>query len=162
MKQKELIEQMKLLQIQTNKSGTTLNQGNLTGFDTANKNNNIKEMTHYLNLAKNEYSQLNALMEKDLPISGLENMKKNISTMPLDIQNVETSFKRLQVNQRNYVPRIDQLGNSFKSLESFKGAEADKVKQYNLLKNEIVGVTKEVKSLIGVQQQQVTLMIKQI
>ncbi|HKL95145.1 MAG TPA: phage tail tape measure protein, partial [Haploplasma sp.] len=157
MKQKELVEEMKLLQIQTNKSGTTLDQDNLTGFDTANKNNNIKEMTHYLKLAKTEYSQLNAMMEKDLPISGLENMKKNIGTMPIDIQNVETSFKKLQVQPEELRTRIDQLGNSFKSLESFKGAEADKVKQYNLLKGEITGVTKEVKSLIAVQQQQISL-----
>ncbi|HKL95320.1 MAG TPA: hypothetical protein VJ845_02700, partial [Haploplasma sp.] len=157
MKQKELVEQMKLLQIQADKSGTTLNQDNLGGFDTANKNNNIKEMTHYLKLAKTEYSQLNTMMEKDLPISGLENMKKNIGTMPIDIQNVETSFKKLQVQPEELRTRIDKLGNSFKSLESFKGAEADKVKQYNLLKGEITGVTKEVKSLIAVQQQQISL-----
>ena len=157
MKQKEVIEQMELLQIKADKSGVKLDQNNISGFNNAKINNNLAEMTHYLNMAKTNYSQLNAMMEKDLPITGLENMKKNIQNMPIDIQNVETSFKKLQVQPEELRTRIDQLGNSFKSLESFKGAEADKVKQYNLLKGEITGVTKEVKSLIAVQQQQISL-----
>ena len=157
MKQKELIEQMNLLQIKANKSNTTLNQDNISGFKTASTNNNIAEMTHYLNLAKTEYSQLNALMEKQLPMTGLENMKNNIGSMPIDIQNVETSFKKLLSQPEELRVRIEQLRNSYKSLDAFKGSEADKVKQYNLLKTEISGVTKEVQSLIKVQQQEVTI-----
>ena len=38
-------------------------------------------------------------MEKDLPISGLENMKKYIDDMPIGIRNIETNFKRLQDQQ---------------------------------------------------------------
>lgn len=162
MRQKELMEQMKLLQIQADKSGTILDQEYIKGFKTASTNQNIAEMTHYLKLAKTEYSQLNAMMEKDLPISGLENMKRNIGGMPIDIRNVETSFKKLLAQPDDLRVKIENLSNSYKKLESFKGNEADKVKQYNLLKTEISSVTKEVKSLIAVQQQEVTIAEKNI
>lgn len=152
-----LLGKMKTLQINTDKSDISLSKDTLDKFNIAAKNKDIDAMRHYLGLAREEYTQLNALMVKDLPITGLENMKKNISTMDVDIQNVDTSFKRLQVRPDEVRVKIDQLSESFKALGSFKGTEEEKVKQYNLLKNAIGDVKKEIGSLIAIEKQQVSL-----
>jgi hypothetical protein len=158
-KRKELIEQMKLYNIQAEKAGVKFNPDNQTKFsdlsNTANTSSQIKEMQHLIKLTRSEYDQLNASMTKDIPNTALDNMKKNISSMPTNITNIETSLKRLQNPSNELKNKVNQLSAGFKELDNIQDSDK-KVKHYSDLKDEITNTRNEVNSLIKAQGQQVS------
>ncbi|HHT23321.1 MAG TPA: phage tail tape measure protein, partial [Bacteroidales bacterium] len=150
---------MNLLKAQDSKSSLLTNSDNVAQFDkisgVANTSKDIEQMAHLLSMAKLELQQLNALLEKDLPQSGIEKINENIAKMPFNILDVESNFKRLQNQPEELRVKVEQLTQRYKEFNSFKGTEEEKVKLYNQLKTEISATTKEIQSLVKAQGQQV-------
>lgn len=158
-KRKELTEEMKLYNIQAEKAGISLNSGNQDRFNDLSKNasttSDLEEMRHLIKLTKYEYRQLDAVISKDIPNTAIDNMKKNITSMPADIRNIESNLMRLQNPSDELVTRIGQLSVSFDELEKITDSDK-KAQSYSKLKDEISNVRKEVNSLTKAQSQSIS------
>ena len=164
----ELSEKYKTLQIQMSKlpqiNGTnSLNSENIKGFQNAINANDVQQATHYLNLLRIEYQQLNAEMSKKLPPNAIDNMKERARSLSTQIDQITAKFSTLNTNgnfnfTKNFSTQIKQAGTSIKSLQNNLNAfntaktEQEQVTAFNQLNNSVKDSKIQVNDLVKTYQ----------
>jgi hypothetical protein len=154
----ELSAKYKLLNIQVEKSGIgSLNTENITGFQNAINSNNIQQATHYLNLLRMEYQQLNAETSKQLPQNALDNMQEKAQRLSQTINEITSKFSNINLNS-NWSAQVESASNNVSqlkiNLDNFNKANVgtEKVQAFNTLKNSVQDTKKQVNDLYKAQQ----------
>lgn len=156
----ELTEKYKLLQIQTSNAGIdSLNSKNISGIQNALNSNNVEQATHYLNLLRTEYQELNAEMSKKLPQNAIDNMSDRASQLETKIGSIESKFSN--INLGNMSGFSEQVSNANKNVSQLKTnldrynqakIGQDKVDAFNKLDNSVKQTKKQVDDLFKSQK----------
>lgn len=155
------MELSKLMDIETakyNKSNITMNPDIQTGFknslDSATTLKDLDEVKHHITMAKLEYDEFNAKLEKQQPNKALDNMNKNLENMPSKIILAKTKFEELKSPTDKIIQNISKFDSLLATANS-KGIVDDKtrVNAYNELSKSIEITTNEMKALKAVESQ---------
>lgn len=132
-KKEELVAQMKLLNTQAEKAGLSLNSDNQNAFKDLSVNastlEDIKQLQHYLNLARTEYQTFNAEISKGTHASALETMEKALESMPYNIDLLVARFNSIKMPE-NVSIQIEQLKADLQAINSIADPN-EKIAKYN-------------------------------
>ena len=120
-KKEELIAQMNKLNTQAEKAGLSLNSDNQNAFKDLSVNastlEDIKQLQHYLNLARTEYQTFNVEISKGTHASALETMEKALESMPYNIDLLVARFNSIKMPE-NVSIQIEQLKADLQAINS--------------------------------------------
>lgn len=132
-KKEELIAQMKLLNTQAEKAGLSLNSDNQNAFKDLSVNastlEDIKQLQHYLNLARTEYQTFNTEISKGTHASALEAMEKSLESIPYNIDLLVARFNSIKMPE-NVSIQIEQLKSDLQVINSIADPN-EKIAKYN-------------------------------
>ena len=151
-KLEEREKEYEILDIKAQKSGIGLNSDYIDSFYEGLDNKDLEESRHNLSMLQKEWRALNAAMEKEMPNTALENMKKNISLMPTAIESVEIKLKRLSNPTEEIKERVSNLKVQLENLYKLKSND-EQLSVYSKIKKEVVSLNKELNNQIQIQRQ---------
>ena len=144
-KKEELIAQMKLLNMQAEKAGLSLNSENQNAFKDLSVNastlEDIKQLESYLRLARTEYKTFNAEISKGTHASSLETMKNALQSMPNDIALLEARFNSIKMPE-NVSIQIEQLKADLQAINSIADPN-EKIAKYNEMVSSLQSLQKQ-------------------
>lgn len=144
-KKEELIAKMKLLNTQAEKAGLSLNSDNQNVFKDLSVNastlEDIKQLQHYLNLARTEYQTFNAEISKGTHASALETMEKALESMPYNIDLLVARFNSIKMPE-NIGAQIERLKADLQAINSIANPN-EKIAKYNEMVSSLQNLQKQ-------------------
>lgn len=144
-KKEELIAQMNKLNTQAEKAGLSLNSDNQNAFKDLSVNastlEDIKQLQHYLNLARTEYQTFNVEISKGTHASALETMEKALESMPYNIDLLVARFNSIKMPE-NVSIQIEQLKADLQAINSIADPN-EKIAKYNEMVSSLQNLQKQ-------------------